>query len=199
MHAQHGSLTLQKQTTDHTKRCSPNRYRLHKIHSTPTPSRGNSSPPSYLPYGHKRHTHLHINIRSTAPPTLHVKHSTNTEKHRSDTRTTPATTRYATLFLQSWTIALWGPTSTQSLPERHGTPSLLTPSLVSGRPLPTRQGLLWTAGSRCNWGNSTLVPSYMHRLGPPQDDSCPNCGQDPVATEHVLLQCPHTHNIDDIH
>ena len=47
-----------KQTTDHTKYCSPNQYRLHKIH--PRPSRGSPSPSSHLPYGHERHTHLHI-------------------------------------------------------------------------------------------------------------------------------------------
>ena len=64
-----GALTLQntrKQTTDHTKHGSPNRYRLHKIHPTPTNSRGNPSPPSPLLYGHERHTHLHIHSRSTA-------------------------------------------------------------------------------------------------------------------------------------
>ena len=90
-HTQRASLTLQNthnQTTDHTKHCSPNRYRLHKIHPTPTPSRGNPSPPSYLPCGHKWHTHLHIHSKSTAPPTLHAKPNTNTEKKTSDTRTT---------------------------------------------------------------------------------------------------------------
>ena len=44
---------------------------------------------------------------------------------------------------------------------------------------------------RC--GHSTLVPSYMHRLGLAQDDSCPNCGQGPAGTGHVLLHCPLTH------
>ena len=36
-------------------------------------------------------------------------------------------------------------------------------------------------------GHSTLVLSYMLRLGLAQDDSCPNCGQGPADTEHVLL------------
>ena len=38
---------------------------------------------------------------------------------------------------------------------------------------------------RC--GHSTLVPSYMHRLGLAQDDSWSNCGQGPANTEHVVL------------
>ena len=69
---------------------------LLSVHPIPTPQRGHPSSPSHLPYGHERHTHLHIRGRSKAPPTLHAKPNTNTEKNTFHTCTTlPHATRHS--------------------------------------------------------------------------------------------------------
>ena len=87
-----------------------------------------------------RGTHIYT---STAPPTLHAKPNTNTEKHTSDTRTKNSSS-------SPRTIALWGPTPTQSLTEGHWTPSFL------GVRLPAIQ-------SGCNWGDRPQCP-WVQRI-----------------------------------
>ena len=68
-------------------------------------------------------------------------------------------------------------------PEGHticSPPPPQTPSYVSGRPLSGRQSMLMTTSS---WGSHfTLIPSYMHRLGPAQYI----WQHDRVATCHYL-------------
>ena len=114
-------------------------------------------------------------------------------------RTPSTTTRYTTHFPQSQTIALWGPTSTKSLPERHWTPS---PLGVSRPPAACETELTLNRWQRVQlWRlrcvHSTLGPSYMHRLG----RLLSQLWTGPADTEHVLLHCPHTqHRIaHDIH
>ena len=116
--------------------------------------------------------------------------------------TPSTTTRYTTLFPQSQTIALWGPTSTQSLPERHWTPSSPPPSPCCPaasclRDRAYAEPLAAGELGRLRCVHSTLVPSYMHRLG----RLLSQLWTGPADTEHVLLHCPHTqHRIaHDIH
>ena len=89
MHTQRGSLTLQKtyinklQTTQNTALwiatgCTK---------STPLPHLHEETQVLTLT-SHMDMRGTHIHSRSTAPPTLHAKPNTNTEKHTSDTSTT---------------------------------------------------------------------------------------------------------------
>ena len=74
-------------------------------------------------------------------------------------------------------------------------PSLLPPRCPAARCLQDR-AYARPLAAVTSWGDSGAVPSYIHRLGFAQDDSCPNCGQGPADTEHFFLHCPHTHNTE---
>ena len=42
---------------------------------------------------------------------------------------------------------------------------------------------------RCN-GHSTLLNSYLHRVGRAETPSCSNCGSEPQDLSHLVLDCP---------
>ena len=42
---------------------------------------------------------------------------------------------------------------------------------------------------RCN-GHSTLLNSYLHRVGRAETFSCSNCGSEPQDLSHLVLDCP---------
>ena len=42
---------------------------------------------------------------------------------------------------------------------------------------------------RCN-GHSTLLNSYLHRIGRAETPSCSNCGSEPQDLSHLVLDCP---------
>ena len=42
---------------------------------------------------------------------------------------------------------------------------------------------------RCN-GHSTLLNSYLHRVGRAETSSCSNCGSEPQDLLHFVLDCP---------
>ena len=42
---------------------------------------------------------------------------------------------------------------------------------------------------RCN-GHSTLLNSYLHRIGRTETPSCSNCGSEPQDLSHLVLDCP---------
>ena len=42
---------------------------------------------------------------------------------------------------------------------------------------------------RCN-GHSTLLNSYLHRVGRAETSSCSNCGSEPQDLSHLVLDCP---------
>ena len=42
---------------------------------------------------------------------------------------------------------------------------------------------------RCN-GHSTLLNSYLHRVGRAETLSCSNCGSEPQDLSHLVLDCP---------
>ena len=118
--------------------------------STPLPHlhEENPSPPSHLPYGHERHTHLHFYSISTAP--LHFMQ--NPTQTRRKIHLAPAQHYH---MLHNTLPSFLDNSCEDPHPHRVFLKSTgLPPSLVSCSPLPARQSSRWTAGSGCNWGDS---------------------------------------------
>ena len=149
---------------------------LHKIHPTPTSSRGNPSPPSHLPYRH-RGTHIYTSSVDPPHPLHYMQNPTQT---RRNIHLTPAQ-HYHSLHNTLPPVPDDSSVRTHIHTEftRRALDSLPPNSLLGARSHDACETELtldrWQRG-RLRCGNSTLVPSYMHRLGLVQDDSCPNCG-----------------------